>query len=48
MAIFWTHSNSCVFLVLGTPDLDAVLQMEPYKSRVEEDNNLPLPVGQGS
>ena len=29
-----------VFLVLGAPDLDAVLQMGPHKGRVERDNHL--------
>ena len=35
----------CVFLVLGAPGLDAVLQMGPHKSGAEGDNHLPLPAG---
>lgn len=37
-----------VFLVFGTPSLDAVLQMSPYKGRVEENNHLPCLAGQFS
>ena len=33
------------FLVLEAPGLDAVLQMGPHKSRVEGNNNVPLPAG---
>ena len=35
----------CVFLVLGAPGLDAVLQMGPHKSGAEGDNHLPLRAG---
>ena len=35
----------CVFLALGAPGLDTVLQMWPQKSQVEGDNHLPLPDG---
>ena len=34
-----------VFLILGAPYLDTVLQMGPHKSRIEGDNHLPLPAG---
>lgn len=34
------------FLALGTADLGIVLQMGPYKGRVEGDNYFPSPVGQ--
>lgn len=37
----WLHT----FLVLGTPDLNAVLQMVPLEGTTEEDINLRLPVG---
>ena len=38
----------CIFLVLGVPGLDAVLQMGPPKGREEGDNHLPLPAGHSS
>jgi len=34
-----------VLLVLGAPSMDAVLQVRPYKNRVEVYNSLPLPAG---
>jgi len=34
-----------VFLVLGTPGLDAVLQMVPHEGRIEGNDPLPLPAG---
>ena len=34
-----------IFLVLGTPDLDAVLQMGPHEEKVEWDNPHTLPAG---
>ena len=34
-----------IFPVLGAPDLDAVLQMEPHKGRGEKENHLPVPAG---
>ncbi|GAB0205260.1 hypothetical protein GRJ2_002991600 [Grus japonensis] len=34
--------------VLGTPDLDTVLQVESHKSRVEGQNHLPRPAGHTS
>jgi len=40
------HSGQLsVFLVLGTPDLDAVFQMGPLEGRVEGDNHLTGPAG---
>ena len=35
----------CVFIVLGAPSLDTVLQMEPHKGRVEGNHHLFLPAG---
>ena len=32
-----------IFPVLGTPDLDALLQTGPHEGIVERDNNLPVP-----
>ena len=34
----------CIFLVLGTPGLDAVLHMGPHKSGVGGNNLLSLPL----
>lgn len=34
-----------IFLLLGAPALDAVLQMGPHEGRAEGDNYLPLPAG---
>ncbi|KAJ7404970.1 hypothetical protein WISP_142284 [Willisornis vidua] len=34
-----------VLFIVGTPELDAVLQVESHKNRVEEENHLPGPVG---
>jgi len=37
-----------VLLVLGAPELDAVLQMGPHEGRVERDSHLPAPAGHPS
>ena len=47
----WSSSGpspAALFLVLGAPDLEAVLQMGPHKGRVERDNHLPVPAGHPS
>ena len=33
----------CILRVLGSPGLDAVLQMGPHEGKVDEDSALPLP-----
>ena len=38
----------CITLVLGTPGLEAVLQMVSHDGRAEGDNPLPLPAGHPS
>lgn len=44
MVLVWTLFNSStVFFILGAPDVDAVLQMGPYKNRVEGNIHLPRP-----
>ena len=44
MALLYTNSKLfLIFLVLGAPGLDAVLQMGPHESRVVWDNPLPFP-----
>ncbi|KAK4810951.1 hypothetical protein QYF61_013359 [Mycteria americana] len=40
--------QACVFLVLGTPELDAVLQVGSHQSRVGGQNHLPRPAGHAS
>jgi len=35
-----------VFLVLGSPELDTILQVRPNQGRVEGEDHLPWPVGQ--
>lgn len=37
-----------IFLVLGIPVLNAVLQMGPHKSGAEVNHHLPLPAGQAT
>ena len=37
-----------LFLVLGAPDLNTVLQLGPHKSRVEGDSHLPHPADHSS
>ncbi|XP_032300907.1 transcription factor PU.1 isoform X1 [Coturnix japonica] len=37
-----------IFPVLGTPDLDTVLQLGPHEGRAEGDNHLPGPAGHPS
>ncbi|KAK4823520.1 hypothetical protein QYF61_003029 [Mycteria americana] len=42
--LVWIH----VLLMLGAPELDAVLQVGPHESGVEGQNHLPQPVGHAS
>jgi len=37
-----------IFLVLGAPGLDPVLQLGPHNVRAERDKHLPLPAGHPS
>ncbi|KAK4810926.1 hypothetical protein QYF61_013334 [Mycteria americana] len=40
--------QACVFLILGTPELDAVLQVGSHESGAEGQNHLPQPAGHAS
>ncbi|KAK4810922.1 hypothetical protein QYF61_013330 [Mycteria americana] len=40
--------QACVFLILETPELDAVLQVGSHESGVEGQNHLPQPAGHAS
>ena len=40
-----TFQELCIFVLLGAPGLDAVLQRGPQKSQIEGDDHLPLPAG---
>ena len=41
-------SLTCLCLVLGTPELNAVLQMGSQESRVEGEGHVPQPAGHAS
>lgn len=49
VAPLWTRSEKInILLVLGGPDLDALLQVGPQKGKIEGDNPLPYPAGHSS
>lgn len=37
-----------IFLMLGAPKQDAIIQMEPHEGRIEGNNHFPLPIGHPS